>query len=173
MFDVRAVRVYDRPDLPGSYTVLVDRLWPRGISRNQIPQDCWLRELAPSTELRQWYHAQPERWDEFRQRYYHELDQQHQADCRKLAERACQQTVVLLYAATDTHHNNAEALKLYLERLECARRYDAGWTFHGSGPAVRDAVHQAGGMWSRQHRAWVLPGSAARERVQQLLARVD
>jgi len=96
--------------------VLVDRLWPRGLKREAAGIDHWLRELAPSNELRQWFAHDPARWTEFRQRYAEEL--QSPSAAAALAELrgliAAHRVVTLLYAARDTTCNNAEALRLWL-----------------------------------------------------------
>lgn len=113
---LRVRRVYDPPAADDGYRVLVDRLWPRGLAREAAGIDHWLRELAPSNELRQWFAHDPERWDGFRQRYADEL--QSPAAAAALAELrgliAAQPVVTLLYGARDTAHNNAEALRILL-----------------------------------------------------------
>ena len=110
-------RAYDPPTPDDGCRVLVDRLWPRGLKRESAGVDHWLRELAPSNELRRWFAHDPARWDEFRQRYAGEL--QAPATTAALAELrsliAAHAVVTLLYAARDTTCNNAEALRLWLE----------------------------------------------------------
>ena len=112
---IKLKRAYDKPAKKDGLRVLVDRLWPRGLSKQQAAIDCWLKELAPSTELRKWFGHDPEKWDEFRRRYFSELDQK-----RELAalwkRRAEEETVTFVYAAKDGEHNNAAALKEYLQR---------------------------------------------------------
>ena len=114
---LRIRRAYDPPAPDDSCRVLVDRLWPRGLKRETAGVDRWLRELAPSNELRTWFAHDPARWDEFRQRYAEEL--QAPAATAALAELrsliAVHPVVTLLYAARDTTCNNAEALRLWLE----------------------------------------------------------
>ncbi|WEN40856.1 hypothetical protein CKCBHOJB_00389 [Thauera sp. GDN1] len=113
---LRVRRVYDPPAADDGCRVLVDRLWPRGLAREAAGIDHWLRELAPSNELRQWFAHDPERWDGFRQRYADEL--QSPAAAAALAELrgliAAHAVVTLLYGARDTAHNNAEALRILL-----------------------------------------------------------
>ena len=92
------------------YRVLVERLWPRGVRKAELPLDAWLKEVAPSTELRRWFGHDPARWAEFRRRYWAELKQQPDA-LALLREKARRGTVTLLYAARDPEHNNAVALK--------------------------------------------------------------
>jgi uncharacterized protein YeaO (DUF488 family) len=114
---LRVRRVYDPPAASDGCRVLVDRLWPRGLTREAAQVDHWLRELAPSNELRKWFAHDPARWDEFRQRYAGEL--QTPAAAAALVElralSAAHPVVTLLYGARDTTHNNAEALRLWLE----------------------------------------------------------
>ena len=104
----RLKRVYDAAADDDGMRVLVDRLWPRGISKQDAGIDLWLKDVAPSNDLRHRFHARPELWDEFRAAYARELlDQPALAELRKLARA---QRVTLLYAARDTEHNNARAL---------------------------------------------------------------
>ncbi len=114
---LRVRRAYDPPAPDDGCRVLVDRLWPRGLKREAAGIDHWLRELAPSNELRKWFAHDPARWDEFRQRYADELRSPTAAAA--LAELrgliAAHSVVTLLYAARDTTCNNAEALRLWLE----------------------------------------------------------
>ena len=114
---LRVRRAYDPPAPDDGCRVLVDRLWPRGLKREAAGIDHWLRELAPSNELRTWFAHDPARWDEFRRRYAEEL--QSPAATAALAELrgliAAHPVVTLLYAARDTTCNNAEALRLWLE----------------------------------------------------------
>lgn len=107
-------RVYDPlPDKGRRY--LVDRLWPRGIRKEQLKLDGWLRELAPSTQLRRWFGHDPARWEGFKQRYFSELEQRPE-HWRPLLAALEEGPVVLLYAARDRAHNNAAALKEFLEQ---------------------------------------------------------
>jgi uncharacterized protein YeaO (DUF488 family) len=93
------------------YRVLIDRVWPRGLRKEQAQLDAWPKELAVSSELRRWFGHDPARWDEFRQRYRNELRAPAQRSrLRELAERARQGTVTILYGARDTEHNNAVVL---------------------------------------------------------------
>jgi len=112
MINIR--RVYDSPQ-PGEGTrFLVDRLWPRGVHREALALDGWLKDLAPSDELRRWYAHDPEHWDEFRRRYFAELDALPQA-WLPLLEAVRRGPVTLLYSSREEQYNNAEALKIYLE----------------------------------------------------------
>jgi uncharacterized protein YeaO (DUF488 family) len=107
---VKIRRIYDTPDKRDGKRVLVDRLWPRGIKKEDAAVDLWLREIAPSNELRKWFGHDPERWQEFRRRYRKELEEK--ADMvRELRNEARKGTVTLLYSAKDTEHNNAVVLR--------------------------------------------------------------
>jgi uncharacterized protein YeaO (DUF488 family) len=108
-------RAWDSPSESDGYRVLVDRVWPRGITKQALRLDAWLKELAPSTALRKWFGHDPARWEEFRERYFRELDGQGPA-LEQLARRAAEGPVTLVFAARDSERNNAVALKDYLER---------------------------------------------------------
>ena len=107
-------RVYEPATKADGYRVLIDRLWPRGLKKEAVPLDLWAKELAPSTALRQWFGHDPALWDGFRHRYAGELDALAEY-WQPLAERAARHHVTLLFGARDEEHNNAVALKAYLE----------------------------------------------------------
>jgi uncharacterized protein YeaO (DUF488 family) len=107
--------VYDPAQAGDGYRVLVDRLWPRGLSKASLKLDAWMRELAPSTELRRWFGHDEARWIEFQKRYFKELDRRPDL-VKELHQRARARRLTLLYAARDEVHNNAAALRKYLER---------------------------------------------------------
>jgi uncharacterized protein YeaO (DUF488 family) len=108
-------RAYDPPDRSDGYRVLVDRIWPRGVTKDDLEVDAWLKDLAPSTDLRKWFGHDPKKWDEFRRRYARELEP-HANALEQLVERARAGRVTLVFGAKDTAHNNAVALKEHLER---------------------------------------------------------
>lgn len=110
---VRLKRVYEVPARADGERVLVDRVWPRGLSKEKAAVDRWLKAIAPSKELRQWFGHDPERWDGFRERYFRELDARPEV-VGELVEAAGGGTVTLVFAARDTEHNNAVALREYL-----------------------------------------------------------
>lgn len=111
--NVMCHRVYDK--LPDSgYRVLVDRVWPRGVSKEELQLDEWCRDLAPSSQLRKWFDHDPDKWDEFCRRYHDEL-RSRRAEIRELQRRCGKKTLRLLYGARDTDHNNAVALKAFIE----------------------------------------------------------
>ena len=107
--DVRIKRAYEPPADSDGYRVLVDRLWPRGVSRDEARLDEWARELAPSAELRRWFGHDPARFAEFRRRYTDELASQPQK-LRELRKRAREGTLTLVYSARDAEHNDALVL---------------------------------------------------------------
>lgn len=112
--NLRIKRIYDPASRSDGFRVLVDRLWPRGISKRRATLNDWQPDLAPSTELRKWFGHEPERWTEFRQRYRAELAQKPLL-IDSIRERALDQPVTLLYAAKDSVHNHALVLKEFIE----------------------------------------------------------
>ena len=106
-------RVYDPADPEDGSRVLVDRVWPRGIRREALAAELWLREAAPSSELRRWFNHDPERWAEFARRYRAELDDRPET-VRQLLALAANRGLTLLYSARDREHNQAVALRDYL-----------------------------------------------------------
>ncbi len=115
--NVRLRRAYDEPGAHDGYRVLVDRVWPRGRTRDELQIDEWARDLGPSTELRKWFGHDPVRWTEFQARYHAELAQADRAQALDaLAERARHDTVTLVYGARDTEHNQAQVIADELER---------------------------------------------------------
>jgi len=108
--DVCIKRIYEKPVRRDGYRVLVDRLWPRGITKDSAALDEWLRDIAPTAQLREWFDHQPERWSEFRERYLIELGAQGPL-LDTLRARAAQQRVTLLYAARDKKMNHAVVLQ--------------------------------------------------------------
>ncbi len=112
---IQCKRVYDDAEQSDGYRVLVDRVWPRGIKKEALKADDWRKDLAPSSELRQWFGHEPRRWAAFYQKFHAELGHQREAVDAMLQD--CNgRTLTLLYAAKDEQHNNAVALKMYLER---------------------------------------------------------
>lgn len=107
-------RVYDDPPPGSAYRVLVDRIWPRGVSKASLDLDEWCRDVAPSNELRKWFGHDPDKWDEFRQRYKEELAT-HKDDLDRLREKAQSRNLILLYSARDTERNQAVVLRDVLE----------------------------------------------------------
>jgi uncharacterized protein YeaO (DUF488 family) len=107
-------RAYEAPERGDGMRILVDRMWPRGVSKEEAEIDLWLKEIAPSTKLRQWFGHEAPKWEKFREKYFKELD----ANGDMVAElKACVKKgkVTLVYAAKDEEHNNAVALSEYLQ----------------------------------------------------------
>lgn len=111
---VRIKRIYEEPAEGDGTRVLVDRLWPRGVSKEKAKLDKWLREIAPSDELRKWFGHDPARWEQFQARYLVEL-KGHQKEVQDLIELAKNGVVTLLYAARDEVHNEAQVILTLLQ----------------------------------------------------------
>lgn len=109
-------RIYEAPAKTDGYRVLVDRVWPRGMKKEDAALDAWSKELAPSTALRKWFGHDPARWEGFRHRYATELDAAAE-HWRPLLTQASRHRITLLFGARDEEHNNAVALKCYLDAL--------------------------------------------------------
>jgi uncharacterized protein YeaO (DUF488 family) len=107
-------RVYDSVSPTDGRRFLVERLWPRGVSKTKLRVDAWLKEVGPSTELRRWFSHDPGKWSEFRRRYFRELDSRPEA-WQPIAAAARRGRVTLVYSSHDTEHNNALALQQYLQ----------------------------------------------------------
>ena len=107
-------RVYEPVSAKDGYRILVDRLWPRGLSKERAAVDLWLKDIAPSTELRQWFGHDPGKWNEFRGKYSAELAA-HADEIAQIRALAKRRRVTLVYGARDTEHNDAVVLLDYLE----------------------------------------------------------
>jgi uncharacterized protein YeaO (DUF488 family) len=114
-------RVYEQPRPQDGRRFLVERLWPRGMKKESLKMDGWLRDVAPSDNLRRWFSHDPAKWNQFRNRYWSELDEKPEA-VTPLVAAASHGTVTLLYSAHDTKNNNAVALKEYIEKQIKTRR---------------------------------------------------
>ncbi len=113
--NIQVERVYDPPSTDDGLRVLVDRLWPRGLPKASVKLDEWMKEIAPSNELRQWFGHDESKWKEFQKRYFKELDN-HPDLIEQLLQKSHTGKLTLLFAAKDEEHNNAVALKKYLEK---------------------------------------------------------
>ncbi|MBA2882174.1 uncharacterized protein YeaO (DUF488 family) [Desulfosalsimonas propionicica] len=111
--DIEIKRVYSEAQTEDGFRVLVDRVWPRGISKKQLGADLWLKDAAPSTGLRKWFGHDRDRWEEFQRRYFAELDEK-PGVIGQLLDLAEKQRLTLLFAARDTKYNHAAALTTYL-----------------------------------------------------------
>jgi uncharacterized protein YeaO (DUF488 family) len=114
MGKIHLKRAYERPSSADGLRVLVDRLWPRGLSKNEAAIDVWVKEVAPSTALRWWYDHDPEKWSEFKQRYFLELEA-NPAAVEALLDYVAKGDVTLLFGSRELCLNNAVALKEFLE----------------------------------------------------------
>ena len=112
--ELRLKRVYEAPHKDDGTRILVDRLWPRGLTKEKAKVDLWLKEIAPSTELRKWFAHDPKKWRSFRERYQTEL-KHHPDQVKLLKTKASEGTVTLIYGARDQEHNEALVLKEFLE----------------------------------------------------------
>ena len=110
MMKVKIKRVYEKPSNEDGMRILVDRLWPRGLTKEKAAVDLWLKDIAPSTELRKWFGHDPNKWKEFMKRYRLEL-KKNKKQALLLKEQARRGTVTLLYGAKDEEHNEAIVLK--------------------------------------------------------------
>ena len=117
---IKLKRAYDPVAETDGARFLVERLWPRGLSKPTLQLDAWLREVGPSTALRKWFSHDPDKWREFRRRYFRELDSRPEA-WQPITSAARRGTVTLVYSSHDTEHNNAVALLQYL-RSKMRRR---------------------------------------------------
>ncbi|WP_090906312.1 DUF488 domain-containing protein [Nitrosospira sp. Nsp13] len=113
---LRLERVYEPPPHPDGIRILVDRLWPRGLSKAKAGIDFWAKEVAPSNELRDWYQHELEKWPEFRRRYQEEL-KNNDAAVKELIVKLGNGNATLLFGSRELNHNNAVVLKEYLETL--------------------------------------------------------
>jgi uncharacterized protein YeaO (DUF488 family) len=114
MAKISLKRAYEAAQPSDGFRVLVDRVWPRGVTKEAAAVDLWLKSVAPSAELRKWFGHKPERWDEFRTRYRAEL-REHDADLEELVTHADSNHLTLVFGAKDTEHNQAVVLKEVLE----------------------------------------------------------
>lgn len=109
LMSIALKRVYEPPDISDGKRILVDRLWPRALDKTGAKIDLWLRDVAPSTELRKWFNHDPKKWEDFKKRYRNELRQNPAFDQLKFTAK--NENITLVYAARDKQHNNAVALK--------------------------------------------------------------
>src|ERR1044071_1689130 len=112
---IKLKRAYEKHGRDDGHCILVERLWPRGLTKRQAKIDLWLKDVAPSTELRRWFGHDPDKWNEFRQRYQKELKQQDQL-IKLLKRKAKAGTITLIYAARDEQHSGALVLQRFLQK---------------------------------------------------------
>jgi uncharacterized protein YeaO (DUF488 family) len=118
---IQVKRIYEPPSKSDGQRLLVERLWPRGMKKEAAQLNAWLRDVAPSTSLRQWFNHDPARWDEFQRRYREELDQ-HPEAWQPILDAAHHGKVTLLFSSHDAEHNNVVALKAYLQSRRKSRK---------------------------------------------------
>ena len=111
---IKIKRAHDKVEKGDRIRVLVDRLWPRGVSKEKAKVDLWLKEIGPSDELRKWFGHDPDKWHEFKKKFFEELDKNNEP-LDQIIKKSKTDDVILLYGAKDKLHNNAIALKDYLE----------------------------------------------------------
>lgn len=104
--NIKIKRVYEKPGEEDGFRVLVDRLWPRGLTKEKAAVDLWLKDIAPTTELRKWFDHDPAKWNEFKKKYFTEL-KENKAPVAVLKDHLKEKTVTLVYAAKDEEHNEA------------------------------------------------------------------
>ncbi|MGC8572539.1 MAG: hypothetical protein C0171_05280 [Caldisphaera sp.] len=114
---IKLKRVYDKASPDDGLRILVERLWPRGIKKENAKIDLWFKEVAPSNELRKWFSHDPKKWLEFKEKYYEELNKNREAIEKLLDIVKNKKDVTLIYSSKDKEHNNAVALKEYLENF--------------------------------------------------------
>ncbi|MDD1776582.1 MAG: DUF488 domain-containing protein [Candidatus Helarchaeota archaeon] len=112
---IKIKRIYQEPEVNDDFRILVDRLWPRGLTKQKAKVDLWQKEIAPSNELRQWFHHDPAQWSEFKNRYFKELESK-QDSVKTIVEKSRNQDITLLFSAKNEEFNNAVALKEYIEQ---------------------------------------------------------
>jgi uncharacterized protein YeaO (DUF488 family) len=111
---IKIKRIYDQPSAKDGFRILVDRMWPRGLSKARAKVDLWLREIAPSSELRKWYGHDPEKWGEFKNRYFKEIEKKG-GELDLIINKAREGPVTFLFSSREEKLNNAVALKQFLE----------------------------------------------------------
>lgn len=110
-------RVYEKPDQKDGFRILVDRLWPRGLTKEKAAVDLWLKEIAPSAELRKWFNHDPEKWPDFQKKYLAEIKENKEA-LTTLKAKMKEENVTIVYGAKDEEHNDARVLMAYLNNLK-------------------------------------------------------
>ena len=111
---IKTRRIYDKPDADDGFRILVDRIWPRGLKKNDVKIDLWQKDIGPSSALRKWFNHDQRKWNEFKRRYYEELKDRKEI-VKLFLEKAEQGTITLLYSSKEEKYNNAIALKEYLQ----------------------------------------------------------
>ena len=139
---IRIKRTYEPRARGDGRRILVERLWPRGMKKEALEADAWMKDVAPSTTLRQWFGHRPERWKEFRRRYETELNANPDA-WAPILDASSRGAVTLLYSAHDVEHNGAVVLRDYLAAREPARARSRGAPARRLGSSTRSASHRS------------------------------
>jgi uncharacterized protein YeaO (DUF488 family) len=111
---IKLKRVYEKPEKTDGHRILVERLWPRGLSKEKARVDMWVKDAAPSSELRKWFDHDPSKWEEFKKRYFAELDRNPEA-LEPLLEILRNETITFVFASKEETYNNSAALRKYVE----------------------------------------------------------
>jgi len=113
---IKLKRVYEEPSPQDGFRILVDRLWPRGLTKEKVKIDLWMKEVSPSNELRKWYHADLEKWNEFKKKYRKELNENKEAleELKKIIKK--NKIVTFVYSSKEEKNNNAAALKEFISQ---------------------------------------------------------
>ena len=125
---IRLKRVYDSPAEEDGFRVLVERLWPRGITKAEAHLDLWMKEIAPSSDLRKWFAHDPAKWEEFSKRYEKELVENRDL-VKTLEQKSRETTVTLVFAAHDIQHNSALVLKQFMEKNPVGENHEKNVRF--------------------------------------------
>jgi uncharacterized protein YeaO (DUF488 family) len=112
---IKIERIYDNPEGDNSFRILVDRLWPRGLSKDKVKIDLWQKDIAPSDSLRKWFAHDENKWNDFRRKYFIELDKKNNLVNTIIKQSKVQDSITLLYGTKEHRFNNAAALKEYLQ----------------------------------------------------------
>lgn len=117
MKTIEIKRVYDTPNSGDGFRILIDRLWPRGLTKEKAKVDLWLKSIGPSAELREWFNHDPEKWKEFKKRYFAELRTNTEA-IAEILKYIKKENVTFLFASKEQRYNNAVALKEFIEKMK-------------------------------------------------------
>ena len=115
--DIRLKRAYEAADASDGCRILVDRMWPRGIAKDNAKIDYWAKQIAPSNELRKWYGHDPEKWDPFKEKYFHELDANPEAVAELMGHICQDRPTTFVFSSKERELNNAAVLKAYVEQV--------------------------------------------------------
>lgn len=155
-FHVTVCHAAEARRTPEEIRILVEPSGPPAFDLQALDIDMWMPSLAPSQALLQWYAHDGKKWYEYYRRYNRELNEQFE-DCERVRALACKFPLTLVYLEGERACNFAVLLKQHLERLECFRRWDAGWMIGGYTAPLRTEIVARGGLWFAGHKVWVMP----------------